>query len=233
MEKLNYSRLTVHKGENRIKIPKQQSRIERQTSACRNCPWWKDPFNRRYVDARVQNRWGGKARIFMFTPWTPGSGLQTFPPTFTSLSSSVPSNCPALISRAAFEDRFQSSVFLALVFYFVLNTSFLPILPRHLPQGPQILSFSIYLQMRLGRCYLFLYSVLHFLSRLMSAANPFLRFKLVKTKKKWKGHVSKDSSVIVYEQLEQVISSAFSLYLYLTALLDKPSATTLLPDVRK
>lgn len=130
-------------------------------------------------------------------------------PTHLDLSPLYPPPFPPTVqlsSCAAFEDRILVFSLFSTRLLFCPQHIFLPILPRHLPQGSQILSFSIYLQMRLGSCYLFLYSVLHFLSRLMQAANPFLRFK---TKKICKGHVSKHSSIIVSEQLEQVISSAF------------------------
>lgn len=129
------------------------------------------------------------------------------PGPFTTLSSSIPSNCPTVISRAAFEDGISVFRLFSTRLLFCPQHIFLPIRPRHLPQGPQIPSFSIYLQMRLGSCYLLLYSVLHFLSHLLPTSNPFLRFKLVKTKEIWKGHFSKHSSIII--GLEQDISSAF------------------------
>lgn len=93
--------------------------------------------------------------------------------------------------------HFSRAVFLvALSFSFLLcppHIFSLPILPLHLPQRPQIPSFSIYLQMRLLSCHLFRSPVLRFLSLLTEAANPsilllFLRCKLVKTWEVLKSH---------------------------------------------
>lgn len=119
----------VHKGENRIKIPKQQSRTEMQRSACKNCPWWKDPFNKTVCRCTSQKHIRRKRPFLHVYPinfrfWHADT------PTDLDLSPLYPPPFPATVQLSSLvlplKMGSQSSVFLALVFYFVLNASFCP-----------------------------------------------------------------------------------------------------------